>query len=241
MALRSIYKKAASLLNRLTKRLEESEREKIITVEAKGSVQVIAVKIPASGGTSAVRSSSSEGQSSEADIAADELQYEIRGTSRQGEEGAINVCRILIERLNLAGANWQPPEVPEGPEAGVDCVTRDGTDKLFIQVTRAVSAKSIWQLLNETGCANAKQTIDEAADDLRDAIKRKEVIPLTQRGSIVLALDAIDSSGHALSAVIDSFRRRFGTEITGLGFRAIYIVGPVATLVIRLDQREQRH
>jgi hypothetical protein len=210
-----------------------------LNTRAKGSVEVTAVGIRAAGGASAVRVTTSEGQTSEADQVNDQLvRYQIKGVSRQGETGVLKVCSILIERLNSLGASWHPPKRPDGPEGGVDCVTTNGSESIEIQVTRAVSNKETWKLLNAAGFVNRDRTVQDAADDLRLAIKKKETMPSKQRMDVLLALDATETSSHTLPAVLDSFRGRYRSEVKALGFKAIWVVGPVVALTLRVDDDE---
>ena len=162
------------------------------------------------------------------------IRYSIEGPSPHGESDTLKVCATLIGRLNLDGDQWGAPLKPEGPEEGIDCVTSDGAQRLPIQVTRAVD-KRLWSALGSSGSATEQLTVGNAADDLRKAIRRKESIPSRRRAGMVLALNAVDTPGHALSVVVKIFRQRYGTEIRALGFRAVWVVGPTAALTMRLD------
>jgi hypothetical protein len=76
--------------------------------------------------------------------------------------------------------------------------------------------------------------VDRAADDLRTAIDHKSRIAASQRASLVLALDATKTPGHALHAVTTSFTARHGSWASSLRFRAIWIVGHGVALTTRL-------
>jgi hypothetical protein len=89
--------------------------------------------------------------------------------------------------------------------------------------------------LGEVGSTFEEVTIEEIADQLRAAITHKESVPPSDRGNILLALNALDTPGHAVRRVVDLFRRRHGAEVAGLGFLAIWVVGPTASLTMRLD------
>ena len=99
-------------------------------------------------GTEAIRVSDSQKRSSATDLdTSGQLSYSIEGVSPRGESDTLDVCRTLIQRLNMSGGQWGAPTVPDGPEGGIDCVANDGQQALYIQVTRAVSKQDIWRQL----------------------------------------------------------------------------------------------
>jgi hypothetical protein len=83
------------------------------------------------------------------------IKYIAAGRSRQGEEGTLETCRILIERLNQDGARWSQPERPD-KEEGVDCQASDCGNRLKIQVTRAVIDREFWKALNLSGSVGGR-------------------------------------------------------------------------------------
>ena len=152
----------------------------------------------------------------------------------KGEEGALNVSALLIERLNLEGSRWPKPSSPVGNERGVDCESTDGEKKLQFQVTRLPDSK-MWATLGKSGSVKTQTKIESAADDLRGAISHKEKIPPSIRAQITLIIDAVDTSAHAVSAVAEYFKKTYGSDVGSLGFHSIWVVGPVVGLVFRLD------
>jgi len=188
-------------------------------------------------GTEAIRLSDDQAQSVAADLLMDGTSnLAIRGKGRRGEEGVKKVCEILIARLNQGGACWSEPKDLTGPEQGVDYEAHDGTKILKIQVTRAIQDQELWMRLAKAGERTKQyQTADEAADELRDAIKAKEKIPPGQRKEITLALDATETPGQVFQLVVKSFQGRHGSWSRRLGFGTIWVVGPIAELTFRLD------
>jgi len=188
--------------------------------------------------TEAVRVTDSEGQSSAADLYADgAATFAIQGRSRQGEEGNVQICRILIERVNRDGAHWgDPTTVKDLARQEVDCEARDGNEVLEIQVTRAEINEHIWKTLSrDRDVSGGYRTADEAADALRDAIIPKGNMDKSRRAKLILALDATETASHAFRPVVDSFRRRYGEWARQLCFKGIWVVGPTADLTSRLD------
>ena len=188
-------------------------------------------------GTEAIRVSDSQKRSSATDLdTSGQLSYSIEGASPRGESDTLDVCRTLIHRLNMSGGQWGAPTVPDGPEGGIDCVANNGQQALYIQVTRAVSKQDIWRQLGRLGNATATATVQRAADDLFWCVQTKaQKIPHAQRSNLLLALDAMDTPGHALEVVIQDFQKRYGGAVRALGFQAIWVVGPLAELTRRLD------
>jgi hypothetical protein len=187
------------------------------------------------GSTEAVRITDGQGQESSTDLGPDgSLLTKLTGKSPQGESNSLEVCRILIRRLNENGCGWGEPDRPPGPEEGVDCIACSAGGKLKIQVTRIAGEKT-WRDLANSGRFDDAHSILEAVSELRKAIRRKELIPPCQRKDLVLALDAIDTTEYALRPVVESFRNQYRSEVQGLGFQAIWVVGPLETMTLRLD------
>lgn len=188
-----------------------------------------------------IRVADSEATSLAADVNEDRtVQFQIRGKSRQGEEGIPDVCRILIRRLNADGAQWSEPKDLSGFDArmemGYDCQSRDGGRLLKIQVTRTEERASVWQTLAKTGEVGAILSVQDAANAIRDATDRKaSKTPLAERASLVLALDATETASHTFAPVVRDFVVRHGSWAASLGYQAIWIVGPNVTLTSRVD------
>ena len=153
-----------------------------------------------------------EGMASAADVTPEtsSLSYQIEGRSRQNEEGVERVCGVLIERLNEEGSSFGPPSRPVGKEQGIDCVAWDGNRRLAIQVTRAEPKQAIWKELAAKGATGDTLALSEAVNAIRSLIKEKA---LRDRHGIVLALDALDTPGHALDAVVQLFRATHGAWV----------------------------
>jgi hypothetical protein len=188
-------------------------------------------------GAEAVRVADSQKRTSATDLKVDgTLSYTIGGSSPQGEEDSLDVCKVLIQRLNLEGRRWAAPTKPGGPEGGIDCVTSDGQQELHIQVTRAVSNQDIWRKLGQSGTVATPTTVQDAANDLLNCAKVKaQRVPRDELARIVLALNAMDTPGHSLCAVTDDFRKRHGQAVRALGFKVVWVVGPLTELTTRLD------
>ncbi len=162
------------------------------------------------------------------------VESEVKTPVRRGEEGTLEVCRILIRRLNADGASWSDPFDRTKASDDVDCEAHDSSARLGIQVVRA-REKGFWRKLAQSGEVVESTPVDEAADAMRMAIGEKEDIPPAQRPALLLALDAQDTPGQVLQAVVESFRNRHGQSVQVLGFAAIWVVGPTPDLCHRLD------
>jgi hypothetical protein len=190
-------------------------------------------------GTEAIRVADSQKQTIAADFDFDRsISYNIKGRSYQGEAGVLDVCKILIEQLNAQGAQWGTLKLSEDRKGKIDCVAIDQEKELNIQVTRAVQDQELRKSLAKFAEVTRHITVTQAVEDLRSAVKHKEDIPLVQRANILLALDATETPGHALSTIIKTFRQRYGQEVRKLGFQAIWLVGPLSTLTAQLDTEE---
>ena len=55
-------------------------------------------------------------------------------------------------------------------------------------------------------------------------------------GDVSLVLDATDLAGFALPAVVEAFRQRHCEDARDVGFKEVWLAGPVKSLVWRLDE-----
>ena len=156
----------------------------------------------------------------------------IAGKASDDDHAELRVADRLVSRLNELGANWHDLELLRASahdERGIDCTARDDAGKvLLIQVTRA--DQTAWGPLHRTPSITREQTIADLVEAIRAAITHKKT---RATSDIVLALDATDSPGSALREVVDSFRRQHGEWAATIGFREIWLVGPVNALVLR--------
>lgn len=203
--------------------------ERLEIEKSRGS-EVVGIRISDSSGTSLGGDVNAHGTS---------VSYDFRGPSRQNEEGIERVCEVLINRLNADGSAWgRPSSVPPPlePERGVDCIAVDGATRLLVQVTRAERKPTLWARLAAAGHVKGKNSVEEAADALRSSISHKaKRTTQAQRAELLLALDATETAGLALDSVVATFRCRHGPWAVGLGYRAIWLVGPTCRLTSRLD------
>ena len=107
-----------------------------------------------------------------------------------------------------------------------------------VQVVRALTERRFWKELDRSGeMSEIVMTISEAVSALRTAIEHKTKIPPQQRPDLILLLDAYRLPAFALGLVTDQFKREQAIWTQSLGFHAVYIVGPTATFVSRLDEQ----
>jgi hypothetical protein len=162
----------------------------------------------------------------------------IEGDSRQGESGTIEVCGILVRRLNKDGFSWESPYDPTADisrrEEGIDCEAKDREKVLKVQVTRVET--DIWKDLSKNQKAGKISKIKCTVENIWNVILRKSNrIPPDQRKDLVLALDAIETPIYALENVVEAFGNKYGAKTTSLGYEAVWMVGPTEELTYRLD------
>src|ERR1039458_6281268 len=149
----------------------------------------------------------------------------LRAKKRRNEEGDLEVGNTLVQRLNQDGANWRDlvqVDPKNNQEAGVDCSANDGSSDLLIQVTRASGDQTLWRNIGPDVPVERSRTASEYAEDLYDAIVKKETKP---KSGIVLALDSIETP-HVTKAVVELFRNRHARWARSTGWKAIWLVGP---------------
>jgi hypothetical protein len=101
-----------------------------------------------------------------------------------------------------------------------------------VQITRSIQDQRIWQDVSLSGAARFDQSSHDATDQLRAAIDKKKGMG---REELILALDARETPGQVTAQVVENFRKAHSTWTQGLGFKAVWLVGPTAELTFRLD------
>ena len=154
---------------------------------------------------------------------------------KQGEGNVPTVGRILAERLSDAKTKWQLLTDASLP-IDIDCRLTNDNDFLDIQVTRADSRTNIYKSIQTQGKFSETSQIDQLSIILKEAIESKAArIPIAQRRSQVIALDATDTPNLSLDPIVESFRHTYGDWLRSLSFYSVWIVGPNANLTNRLD------
>ena len=166
----------------------------------------------------------------------DQLQTKVNGPSPQGECDTLQVCQVLVLKLNADGASWG--QVKQSEEDGdIDCQATDENDQshmLRIQVVRAIVDEHVSRQWAQEGEANLITCPRVAADFLREAIKKKaDRTPPDRRSQLLLALDATRLVALSFSATVDEFKKSHLEWAHQLGFCEIWIVGPVTDLIRR--------
>lgn len=180
-----------------------------------------------------------EGRISGASIEPDgTLRVSIHGTSPQGEEDTEPACRVLLDRLRSEGGIYS--DVRPGSGA-VDCVlvaASNSSEDCDVQVIRALISPQFWRNLGATGVARENMSAHEAVSEIGKsiALKANEAkVPRRSRAELVLALDATRLPGLGFDTVVREFRLARGAWTASLGFKAIWLVGPIPRLCWRLD------
>lgn len=173
------------------------------------------------------------------DLAKDgSIDHSIEGSSSQGESDSLVACALLISVLNKLGASWinlvDQNVIDDFREEGIDCKAYDGTAVLNIQVTRVET--SLFRDLNVYGKVSKRTDVDSIIEEIWKVIVRKaKPIPEIERSQLVLALNAIDSPEFSFPSVISNFHKNYTALTSSLGFKAVWLVGPVEDSVHRLD------
>jgi hypothetical protein len=157
---------------------------------------------------------------------------DFHGRPAQNEEDVLQVCRSLRAALQREGQVWARFSLPPTHADDADAVAEDDTGAVLrVQVTRV--ERAAWGTLAQTGQATLQRSIEERVEDIRAAVESK-LYPDAQRRKLLLALDAIRSPGYVEDAVVAAFLATHGTWAAGLGYQAIWLVGPTVELTRRL-------
>jgi hypothetical protein len=208
---------------------------KVLPAEQSSSASLTAYKPPGATADESVRviRGGSDRRVADADLSASGgLDDRIEGRASRKDDSELRVAQTLVEHLNAAGAHWSQVGLRRGQEDGTDAVARDGDQALGIQVT--TPERVAWkQLASASEVRRSDETTNRAVAAIKAAIEGKLLFAGTK--NIVLALDATDSPSYALAGVANAFRAAHGQWAHEAGYAAIWLVGPVSSLVHRLD------
>jgi hypothetical protein len=166
--------------------------------------------------------------------------FTLGGRNRHEAEGEVEVCSILLAYLDGTGQVYSGPrKVEDSAYPGVDCIAEGPTGTRYKQVTRAVRGDFREKLANAPEVSHAYGSFDEGADAIRETIEDKYQNLAVKRQLPIDHIDLVLDSRETLILVLDpdvlaSFRRRHAAWTQGLGFRAVWLVGPAVRFVFRL-------
>jgi hypothetical protein len=169
-----------------------------------------------------------------ADIEEDRISYELSVERGQGgEEGIAQAAQHVLDRMGWEGSEIRESSGDARIERGVDIIAvRADRTELHIQVTRAEQDQQLWDELRRTGRARRKGTIDEAVDALWRTVqhKRSRADP-----TLVLIIDAVGAPHLALPRVVAAFLAKYRSQVAAVGFREVWLSGPLPERTVRLD------
>jgi hypothetical protein len=175
----------------------------------------------------------SEGFLSSSVAGGEDHRQDFHGRPAWNEEDVLQVCRSLRAALRREGEVWGRFSLPPGPANDVDAVAEDESGTVLrVQVTRV--ERAAWATLAQSGQATLQRNAEELVTNIRAAVESKLRYPPPQRRELLLALDAIRSPAYVHDAVLAAFLAAHGPWVAGLGYRAIWLVGPTADLTRRL-------
>uniref|UniRef100_A0AAU2UZF2 Uncharacterized protein n=1 Tax=Streptomyces sp. NBC_00003 TaxID=2903608 RepID=A0AAU2UZF2_9ACTN len=167
------------------------------------------------------------GRSTGADIDADgTITSEIEGPPTPKADRELRTAQRLVEHLNNQCGHWGSVVLTSSDartEGGIDATALDERGGLPLKIQTTVVERDAWQILSRVGAHASEQQLEAAAETVRQAILDKQHHP---KHGIVLALDATDAVATALPRVAEEFGNRHGAWAAGLGYDAIWIVGP---------------
>jgi hypothetical protein len=169
--------------------------------------------------------------------------FTLSGRNRHETEGEVDACSTYLEYLAQMGHGYSGlRKDDDGDHPGVDRIAESPDGQIKMQVTRAARGDFRPRLADapDRQVSHSYVDADEAADAIRDAIADKFKTLVEQRGllvsDVVLILDSRETLALIVNPdVVPSFRRRNGAWTSGLGFQSVWLVGPTAAYVFRLD------
>ena len=162
------------------------------------------------------------------------VRLRLLGLAPRNEQDSDVVCKTLVSALAALG---QQVELKGPGEQDEDFILIVNGDRIGVQVVRALTCPHFWtQLARKGEVSELNLTIVEAVEALKIAIEHKTIIPPAQRSNLILLLDAYRLPALVLGPVTNEFKNTQATWAQSLGFYAVYVVGPKAVFVSRLDE-----
>jgi hypothetical protein len=163
-----------------------------------------------------------------------DVEYEVRGSPPQTEEGADEVIARLSQFIAAGRPGWGwtvPSEVRREDGADGAVLTPDGVS-IGVQVTRPVPSADFYGQVARGEESLERKSDQDLVDDLLRAGASKSL--LAGRDALILGFDAVSLTHLGQTSVLEAARQR-ESEFLALGFRAVYLVGPSEKTVVRLD------
>jgi hypothetical protein len=153
-----------------------------------------------------------------------------RGRPPRDDNDVLQVCAILRTALNDKGSTWSAfSEPPRSDDHVVATATDKGGAVLRVQVARV--DRTTAKTMARGDPVIRQRSVGQRVTDIRAAMdSNARRHKSSQRGELVLALDAIRSPGHVEGAVVDAFLTAHQTYASGLGYSAIWLVGPTGDM-----------
>jgi hypothetical protein len=198
----------------------------------------VMLELARNGQTVGFSESERDGISTSADDQGGCVTTTVVGGSPKGEADRLRVSRTLIQKMNQLGESWNDPiEWPE-QHSHIDCFATKANDEnetLYIQVVRPID-EPWWRELAKAKTNTASGTPEEwAGIILQVAEKKRDRNSPEQRARLILAIDANRLAALTFASVAKSIREKHGDAFASMGFRAIWLVGPSASMTHRLD------
>jgi hypothetical protein len=110
-----------------------------------------------------------------------------------------------------------------------------------VQVVRATISQDLWRQHSGTRAVDVTLSMARVIEELRQAIDLKakdRKLPPGVRSHLALALDATRLPGLGFDWIVREFRHSQGLWAASLGFKSIWLVGPITRLTWRLDSKD---
>lgn len=160
--------------------------------------------------------------------ASDQPKQVFRGRPPGSDNDVVQVCRILREALNDRGNTWGAFSAPSVSGANATA-TNDSGDVLRVHVTRVDRPAA--KTLERGDPVIRRRSVGQRVTDIRVAVDSSaRQHTASQRGELCLALDTLRSPGHVDGKVVEAFLAAHQTYVAGLGYRAIWLVGPTGEM-----------
>jgi hypothetical protein len=152
------------------------------------------------------------------------------GRPPQVEDDVLQVYRILRTALNDKGDTWRSFSAPPRSAPDVDATATDESGAVLRVRVARVERASVKTMARGDPVIR-RRSIGQRVTDILVAVDSQARHHSTrERSELLLALDAIRSPEHVERAVVDAFLTAHQTYVAGLGYRAIWLVGPTGEM-----------
>lgn len=156
----------------------------------------------------------------------------VDGTGGVGRPGEARVVKVL--RACLKNEGVESEERPGKDDRGEDRLLSAGGESYVLQIVTVPKHSDLWRAAS-VGSATTSAEVVLVGEWIEESIKLKvQKASKSDRGKIILALDANHAGVLAHQTVVAPYLERYGSPTERFKFASVWLVGPTPAQCVRL-------